>query len=280
MPSIADKRRSFRALHRTGCFVLPNPWDVGTARYLQHLGFQAIATTSSGAAFSMGLPDGAVPLDGMLAHIRSIVEASDLPVNADFQSGYAEEPEQVAANVRRCVETGVAGLSIEDLTGDPARPFYPLELATRRIAAARAAIDAAGGEVILTGRTEWKLTARSDLDEAISRLRGYADAGADCLFAPGLGAREEIAAAVEAVAPRPLNAIVSAASGLTVGDLAALGVRRISVGSSLARVAWGAFIRAARAIASEGSFDGFADAVPFPELNAFFRDDAKRRSSS
>jgi 2-methylisocitrate lyase-like PEP mutase family enzyme len=280
MPSIADKRRSFRALHRTGCFVLPNPWDVGTARYLQHLGFQAIATTSSGAAFSMGLPDGAVPLDGMLAHIRSIVEASDLPVNADFQSGYAEEPEQVAANVRRCVETGVAGLSIEDLTGDPARPFYPLELATRRIAAARAAIDAAGGEVILTGRTEWKLTARSDLDEAISRLRGYADAGADCLFAPGLGAREEIAAAVEAVAPRPLNAIVSAASGLTVGDLAALGVRRISVGSSLARVAWGAFIRAARAIASEGSFDAFADAVPFPELNAFLRDDAERRRSS
>ena len=182
--------------------------------------------------------------------------------------------------MRRCIETGVAGLSIEDLTGDPARPFYPLELATRRIAAARAAIDAAGGEVILTGRTEWKLTAQSDLDEAIRRLRAYADAGADCLFAPGLRSREEIAAAVEAVAPRPLNAIVSAASGLTVGDLAALGVRRISVGSSLARVAWGAFIRAARAIASEGSFDGFADAVPFPELNAFFRDDAKRRSSS
>ena len=280
MASIADKRRSFRALHRTGCFVLPNPWDVGTARYLQHLGFQAIATTSSGAAFSMGLPDGAVPRDVMLAHIRSIVEASDLPVNADFQSGHAHEPEQVAANVRRCIETGVAGLSIEDLTGDPARPFYPLELATRRIAAARAAIDAAGGEVILTGRTEWKLTAQSDLDEAIRRLRAYADAGADCLFAPGLRSREEIAAAVEAVAPRPLNAIVSAASGLTVGDLAALGVRRISVGSSLARVAWGAFIRAARTIASEGSFDGFADAVPFPELNAFFRDDAKRRRSS
>jgi 2-methylisocitrate lyase-like PEP mutase family enzyme len=280
MASIADKHRSFRALHRTGCFVLPNPWDVGTARYLQHLGFQAIATTSSGAAFSMGLTDGAVPRDVMLAHIRSIVEASDLPVNADFQSGYAHEPEQVAANVRRCIETGVAGLSIEDLTGDPARPFYPLELATRRIAAARAAIDAAGGEVILTGRTEWKLTAQSDLDEAIRRLRAYADAGADCLFAPGLRSREEIAAAVEAVAPRPLNAIVSAASGLTVGDLAALGVRRISVGSSLARVAWGAFIRAARAIASEGSFDGFADAVPFPELNAFFRDDAKRRRSS
>jgi 2-methylisocitrate lyase-like PEP mutase family enzyme len=280
MPTIADKRRSFRALHRSGCFVLPNPWDVGTARYLQHLGFQAVATTSSGAAFSMGLPDGAVLLDVMLVHIRSIVEASDLPVNADFQAGYADEPEQVAANVRRCIETGVAGLSIEDLTGDPARPFYPLDLATRRIAAARAAIDAAGGDVILTGRTEWKLTGQSDLDEAIRRLRAYTDAGADCLFAPGLRSREEISAAVEAVAPRPLNVIMSAASGLTVDDLAALGVRRISVGSSLARVAWGAFIRAARAIASEGSFDAFADAEPFPELNAFFRDDAKRRKSS
>jgi 2-methylisocitrate lyase-like PEP mutase family enzyme len=280
MPTIADKRRSFRALHRSGCFVLPNPWDVGTVRYLQHLGFQAVATTSSGAAFSMGLTDGAVPRDVMLAHIRSIVEASDLPVNADFQAGYADEPEQVAANVRRCIETGVAGLSIEDLTGDPARPFYPLDLATRRIAAARAAIDAAGGDVILTGRTEWKLTGQSDLDEAIRRLRAYTDAGADCLFAPGLRSREEISAAVEAVAPRPLNVIMSAASGLTVDDLAALGVRRISVGSSLARVAWGAFIRAARAIASEGSFDAFADAEPFPELNAFFRDDAKRRKSS
>jgi 2-methylisocitrate lyase-like PEP mutase family enzyme len=280
MPTIADKRRSFRALHRSGCFVLPNPWDVGTVRYLQHLGFQAVATTSSGAAFSMGLPDGAVLLDVMLVHIRSIVEASDLPVNADFQAGYADEPEQVAANVRRCIETGVAGLSIEDLTGDPARPFYPLDLATRRIAAARAAIDAAGGDVILTGRTEWKLTGQSDLDEAIRRLRAYTDAGADCLFAPGLRSREEISAAVEAVAPRPLNVIMSAASGLTVDDLAALGVRRISVGSSLARVAWGAFIRAARAIASEGSFDAFADAEPFPELNAFFRDDAKRRKSS
>jgi len=280
MPTIADKRRSFRALHRTGCFVLPNPWDVGTARYVQHLGFQAIATTSSGAAFSRGLPDGGVPIDVMLAHIRSIVEVSDLPVNADFQAGYADAPEQVAANVRRCIETGVAGLSIEDATGDPARPFYPLELATRRVAAARAAIDAAGSDVVLTGRAEWKLAGPADLEEAIRRLRAYADVGADCLFAPGLRSREEIAAAVEAVAPRPLNVIMSAASGLTVGDLAALGVRRISVGSSLARVAWGAFIRAASAIASEGRFDAFGDAVPFPELNAFFRDDAKRRTSA
>jgi 2-methylisocitrate lyase-like PEP mutase family enzyme len=281
MPTIADRRRTFHELHRTGCFVLPNPWDVGTARYLQHLGFRAIATTSSGAAFSLGLPDtdGAVSLDVMLAHIRSLVEASDLPVNADFQSGYAHEPDQVAANVRRCIETGVAGLSIEDSTGDPARPFYPLELAADRVAAARAAIDAAGGDVVLTGRAECKLTSRGDLDEALRRLRAYADAGADCLFAPGLAARDEIAAAVEAVAPKPVNVLVSRASGLTVGDLAALGARRISVGSSLARVAWGAFIRAARTIASEGRFDAFAEAVPFPELNEFFRDYLQRRRS-
>jgi len=281
MPTIADRRRAFRELHREGCFVLPNPWSVGTARYLQHLGFRAIATTSSGAAFSMGFPDNdrAVSLDAMLAHIRSLVEASDIPVNADFASGYAHEPEQVAANVRRCVETGVAGLSVEDLTGDPARPFYPLEVATRRVAAARSAIDAAGGDVILTGRAEWKLAGPGDLDEALRRLRAYADAGADCLYAPGLRSREEIAAAVAAVAPKPVNVLVSTASGITVGDLAALGVRRISVGSSLARVAWGAFIRAARTIASEGRFDAFADAVPFPELNAFFRDDLAQRTS-
>src|SRR5262249_39016953 len=265
--------------HRAGCFVLPNPWDVGTARYLQHLGFRAIATTSSGAAFSMGFPDNdrAVSLEMMLAHIGSLVEASDLPVNADFASGYADQPEQVAANVRRCIETGVAGLSIEDATGDPARPFYPLELAVRRIAAARSAIDAAGGDVILTGRAEWKLTGPGDLDEALRRLRAYADAGADCLYAPGLRTREEIAAAVDAIAPKPLNVLVSTAGGLTAGDLAALGARRISVGSSLARVAWGAFIRAARTIASEGRFDAFAEAVPFPELNRFFQDDLERR---
>ena len=277
MPTIADKRRAFRALHRSGCFVLPNPWDVGTARYLQHLGFQAIATTSSGAAFSIGQPDGAVPLDTMLAHIRTIVEASDLPVNADFQAGYADHAEQVGANVRRCVETGIAGLSIEDSTGDPGRPFYPRELAARRIAAARAALDAAGGDVILVGRAEWKIASHDDLDEVIARLRAYAEAGADCLYAPGLATREQITAAVAAVAPKPLNVLVSRAGGLTVAEIAALGVRRVSLGSALARTAWGAFIRAASTIASQGRFDGLADAAPFPELNAFFRDDAKRR---
>jgi 2-methylisocitrate lyase-like PEP mutase family enzyme len=279
MPTIADKRRAFLALHRSGCFVLPNPWDVGTARYLQHLGFQAIATTSSGAAFSIGLPDGAVRLDAMLDHIRTIVEASDLPVNADFQAGYADDAEQVGVNVRRCFETGVAGLSIEDATGDPARPFYPREVATRRIAAARAAIDAAGGDVILVGRAEWKITSHDDLDEVIGRLRAYADAGADCLYAPGLATREQITAAVAAVAPKPLNVLVSKAGGLTVAEIAALGVRRVSLGSALARTAWGAFIRAASTIAAQGRFDGLADAAPFPELNAFFQADAKRRPS-
>jgi 2-methylisocitrate lyase-like PEP mutase family enzyme len=280
MPTTTDKRRAFLALHRSGCFVLPNPWDVGTARYLQHLGFQAIATTSSGAAFSIGLPDGAVPLDTMLAHVRTLVEASDLPVNADFQAGYADDPEQVGANVRRCVETGVAGLSIEDATGDPARPFYPREVAARRIAAARAAIDAAGGDVILVGRAEWKIASHGDLDEVIGRLRAYADAGADCLYAPGLATHDQITAGVAAVAPKPLNVLVSKAGGLTVAEIAALGVRRVSLGSALARTAWGAFIRAASTIASQGRFDGLADAAPFPELNAFFQDDAKRRRPS
>jgi 2-methylisocitrate lyase-like PEP mutase family enzyme len=280
MPTVSDKRRAFRALHRSGCFVLPNPWDVGTARYVQHLGFQAIATTSSGAAFSMGLPDGAVPLDAMLAHIRTIVDASDLPVNADFQAGYADDPEQVGASVRRCIDAGVAGLSIEDSTADPARPFYPRELAVRRIAAARAAIDAAGADVILVGRAEWKIAGHGDLDEAIGRLRAYADAGADCLYAPGLATREQIAAAVAALAPKPLNVLVSRAGGLTVAEIAALGVRRVSVGSALARTAWGAFIRAASTIASQGRFDGLADAAPFPELNEFFRNDAKGRGSA
>ena len=186
-------------------------------------------------------------------HIRTIVEASDLPVNADFQAGYADDAEQVGANVRRCVETGVAGLSIEDATGDPARPFYPRELAARRIAVARAAIDAAGGDVILVGRAEWKITNRDDLDETIARLRAYADAGADCLYAPGLATREQITAAVAAVAPKPLNVLVSKAGGLTVAEIAALGVRRVSLGSALARTAWGAFIRAASTIACAGS---------------------------
>jgi 2-methylisocitrate lyase-like PEP mutase family enzyme len=280
-PTIAEKRRSYRELHETGCFVLPNPWDVGTARYLQHLGYKALASTSSGFAFSLGLPDAdwAVPLDLVLAHLRDLVEASDLPVNADFESGYAHPPDGVAENVRRCVETGVAGLSIEDATGDKGQPLYDFELAVARIRAARAAIDAAGGEVVLTGRCETFLVGQPNLDEAIRRLRAYAEAGADCLYAPGLRSREQIATVVAAVAPKPVNFLMAGPLGLTVGDVADLGVRRISVGSSLARAAWGGFIRAAREIAEEGSFDALGQGAPFNDLNGFFRDDLKRRRS-
>jgi 2-methylisocitrate lyase-like PEP mutase family enzyme len=277
--SISQARAAFRKLHEGGCFVIPNPWDVGTARYLRHCGFKALATTSSGAAFSMGLPDtdGAVTRDMALAHIRAIVEATELPVNADFESGYADEPESVAENVRLCVATGVAGLSIEDATGDKAKPLYDLDAAVARMRAARRAIDQSGADVMLVGRAECFLMGCPDLDETIARLRAYASAGADCLYAPGIRTAEQIAAVVKAVAPKPVNVLMSAATGLTVADLAGLGVRRISVGGALARVAWGAFMRAAKTIATEGRFDAFADAVPMAEINGFFRDDFKRR---
>jgi len=278
MPSTTEKRSAFRRLHEAGCFVIPNPWDVGTTRYLQHLGFKALATTSAGFAFSRGVPDAAVSRDQMLAHIAEIVAASDLPVNADFEGGYAHQPEGVAESVRLCVDTGVAGLSIEDSTGDKDKPLYDLELAVERIKAARAAIDQKGGDVLLTGRAECFLVGRPDLDETIRRLRAYAQAGADCLYAPGIRTREQIAAVVKAAAPKPVNLLMPGALGLTVADVAALGVRRISVGGTIARVAFGAFIRAAKEIAGEGRFDAFADAVPHPELNAFFRDDMTKRS--
>ncbi len=280
-PTIAEKRRAYRALHETGCFVLPNPWDVGTARYLQHLGFKALASTSSGFALTLGLPDAdwAVPVDLVLDHLRVLVEATDLPVNADFEGGYAHQPDRVAENVRRCVETGVAGLSIEDNTGDPAKPLYEFKLAVERIHASRAAIDAAGGDVVLTGRCESFLVGLPDLDETIRRLRAYAEAGADCLYAPGIRTREQISAVVAAVAPKPVNVLISAPIGFKVADLAALGVRRVSLGSALSRAAWGGFIRAARQLAEEGSFEALADAAPFAEVNGFFRDDLKRRSS-
>src|SRR5258708_25884455 len=278
--SISDARAAFRKLHEGGCFVIPNPWDVGTARYLRHCGFKALATTSSGAAFGMGLPDTdwAVARDTMLAHIRTIVEASELPVNADYESGYAHEPAQVAENVRLCVETGVAGLSIEDATGDKASPLYALDAAVARMRAARRAIDQSGADVMLVGRAECFLVGRPDLDETTARLDAYASAGADCLYAPGIRTAEQIAAVVKAVAPKPVNVLMSAATGLTVADLAGLGVRRISVGGALAPVACGAFMRAAREIATEGRFDAFADAVPMAEINGFFRDDFKERA--
>jgi 2-methylisocitrate lyase-like PEP mutase family enzyme len=282
MPSTAEKRAAYRLLHRSGCFVIPNPWDVGTARYLQHLGFAALATTSAGAAFSMGRPDTdrAVSCDMMLGHIREIAAASDLPVNADFGSGYAADPDAVGANVRLCIETGVAGLSIEDSTGDDAEPLHPLDRAVARMRAARAAIDQSRADVLLTGRAECFVVGRPDLDDAIRRLRAYSEAGADCLYAPGLRTGEQVAAVVRAVAPKPVNVLAGAALGLTRDDLAGLGVRRVSLGSALARSAWGAFAHAARAIAEAGRFDALSEAVPVAELNRFFRDDLARRSAS
>ena len=278
--SISQARAVFRRLHDSGCFVIPNPWDIGTSRYLRHCGFKALATTSSGAAFSMGLPDTdwAVTRDTMLAHIRTIVEATELPVNADYESGYAHEPAQVAENVRLCVETGVAGLSIEDATGDKGKPLYDLDMAVARIRAARQAIDASGADVMLVGRAECFLVGRPDLGETTTRLKAYAAAGADCLYAPGIRSAEQIAEIVKAVAPKPVNVLMSAAIGFTVADLAGLGVRRVSVGGALARVAWGAFMRASRQIASEGRFDAFADTVPMADINGFFRDDLKARA--
>ncbi|HEX8984768.1 MAG TPA: isocitrate lyase/phosphoenolpyruvate mutase family protein [Bryobacteraceae bacterium] len=273
-------RARFRELHESGCFAIPNPWDVGTARYLCHLGFQALATTSSGFAFSRGLPDAdwAVPRDMMLRHIAEIVSAVPVPVNADFESGYAHDPEGVAANVRLCVETGVAGLSIEDSTGDPRSPLYEFPAAVERIRAARAALDASGTGVLLTGRAECFLVGHADpLRESIRRLEAYAEAGADVLYAPGPARLDEIKTIVAAVSPKPVNILMSANTGLKMSDLAQAGVRRVSVGSSLARAAWTSFIRAAKEIAGEGSFGGFDGLVPYAELNAFFRGDSKQR---
>lgn len=265
----------FRDLHASGCFVMPNPWDVGTAMFLQSLGFKALATTSAGFAFSRGRPDEvtSVPRDVMLEHIREVVAATPLPVNADFQSGYAHEPEGVAENVKLCVATGIAGLSIEDATGDPAAPLYDVDRAVERIKAARAAIDASGIPVVLTARCEAYLVDHpAPARVSLERLIAYADAGADCLFAPGVRAPDEIATLVKAVSPRPVNVIVASPSPvLSVARLGDLGVRRISVGSSLARVALGAFMRAARSVATTGSFDALGDAVPFAELNTLFR---------
>lgn len=269
----------FRAMHESGCFVLPNPWDAGTAVYLHHLGFEALATTSAGVAFARGMPDAtpALPLDNMLAHIREVVEATTLPVNADFQSGYADEPEGVAANVTLCLATGIAGLSIEDNTGDGASPLYEATLAIERIRAAREAIDGSGIPIVLTGRCEAWLVGQPDpFRVALERLVAYAEAGADCLYAPGVSEPEEIAAIVKAVSPKPVNVLMHGPSKiLSVSRLADLGVRRVSVGSALARVAWGAFIRSAQSIAATGTFDSFGEAAPFAELNDIF----SRRSS-
>jgi len=273
MPSPTEKRRTFRNLHQSGCFVIPNPWDVGSARYLQHLGFKALATTSLGYAFSAGYADNAVPRDVMLAHIAELTRSCDLPLNADCEGGYADDPDGVAESVTLCVATGVAGLSIEDSTGDKANPLYPFDLALARIKAARAAIDKSGADVFLTARTEGFIRGRPDMDETIRRLRAFADAGADCLYAPGIRTREEIEKVVNAVAPKPVNVLVGWPSDLSVQDIAKLGARRISVGGALARAAWGGFIRAVRQLSDGGCFNGFADAAPAAELNALFRED-------
>jgi 2-methylisocitrate lyase-like PEP mutase family enzyme len=270
-PSVADKRRSFRRLHESGCFVLPNPWDLGSARYLQQLGFQALGSTSAGFAWTQAAADGAVGLKGVLAHLQALVAATDLPVNADFQNGFASEPAGVAENVRAAVATGIAGLSIEDATGDAAQPLYPLPSAIERVRAARGAIDASGGEVLLVGRAECFLVGRPDLEETITRLRAYADAGADCLYAPGLRTSDQIAQVVKAVAPTPVNVLWSTASELAVDQFAALGVRRVSLGGALARVAWGAFARTARTIAEQGCLSGLAQALTTPELDRLFK---------
>lgn len=262
-------RARFRTLHESGCFVLPNPWDVGSAQVLVQLGFPALASTSAGFAWSIGHRDNAVTLDDVLVHLRTLVGAVPVPVNADFEGGFAVDPEGVAANVARAVHTGVAGLSIEDSTGDASEPLFPMSLAVERIAAARAAIDAVDPSTMLVGRCELFLTGRSDLDETIRRLQAYAAAGADCLYAPGVKTRDEIAAIVQAVAPKPVNVVVNTPF-TTVEELAALGVRRVSVGGALARTAWAGFMRAAKQLAEEGRFDALAQAASGKELNGFF----------
>jgi len=270
MPTVSELRATFRRLHESGCFVMPNPWDVGSTLYLQSLGFKALATTSAGFAWARGLADGRVSREMALAHIADISAAAAVPVNADFEGGFADVPEGVAESVRLCAATGVAGLSIEDYTGDRSKPLYDIDLATARIKAARQAIDKADGDVLLTGRAEGFIRGRPDLEETVARLKAYAGAGADCLYAPGIVSREQIAAVVKAVAPKPVNVLMGSPSELTVKDLTELGVRRISVGGALARVAWGGLMRMAREIAEQGTFEGFAQGAPSAELNKLF----------
>jgi 2-methylisocitrate lyase-like PEP mutase family enzyme len=282
--ALTARRKAFRALHDRGCFVIPNPWDAGSARYLQHLGFPALATTSAGFAFSQGLPDSGddsvVGRDRVLAHIASITAAVDLPVSADFMSGYGLEPEDVADSVAQCVATGVAGLSIEDATGNPASPLYDLPLAVERVRAARAAIERSGDDVLLVARAECYHVGHPDpFRESVRRLQAYAAAGADVLFAPGPQNAAEIKALVEAVAPKPLNLLVVRDIGLGVEEIAALGVRRISVGGALALAGWTGFISAALALKARGSFAGLANLVPYPEMNGLFAANLRGRQN-
>ncbi len=264
------RRAAFRKLHESGCFLIPNPWDAGSARALERLGFKALATTSSGFAWSRAHADNTMDVEAVLAHCREIVEATGLPVNADFEDGHARDIDGLRKNVHRCIETGVAGVSIEDATGDASQPLYDFDEALARMRAARAAIDASGEDVMLIGRAECFLTGHADpLNESIRRLRAYVEAGADCLYAPGAGKPEQIRAIVDAVAPKPVNVLVGRAAPYTLEDLAQLGVRRVSVGGALAGSAWGGFLRAARGLA-DGRFDGFADNASHGELNGLF----------
>ena len=259
----------FRRLHEAGCFVLPNPWDIGSARVLVGLGFKAVATTSAGLAWSLGRRDNEISVELSLSHLRAIAAAVEVPVNADFEDGFARDPLGVAANVWAAVETGIAGVSIEDSTGDGATPLYDFTLAVERIKAARKAIDDSGTGVLLTGRSEGFISGRPDLAETIKRLLAYAEAGADCLYAPGVRAMSDISAIVSAVAPTPVNVLVST-DFTTVAQLAEAGVRRISVGGALARAAWTGFLSAAREIATAGTFTTFARNIPVPETNKLF----------
>lgn len=268
-PTLAERRASFRRLHASGCFVIPNPWDVGSAKWLAQAGFKALASTSSGYAFSRGKADGDVGVDEVLAHLRELVEATPLPVNADFEDGHARDLDGLADNVRRCVETGVAGLSIEDATGDAAHPLYDFDEAVARMRTARQAIDATGEDVMLIGRAENFLVGQPDLDDAIRRLVAYAEAGADGLYAPGLSTREQIKAVVEAVSPKPVNVLLGPASALSLAEMAELGVRRVSIGGALALAAWSGFVQAAGPLA-EGRFDGFANTVSHADMGKLF----------
>jgi methylisocitrate lyase len=271
MSKVDSRVQAFRQLHESGSFIIPNPWDVGSARLLEQLGFWALATTSAGFAWSLGRSDNSVTIDELLDHLRAVTAAVKIPVSADFERGFATDPEEVAANVTRATETGIAGLSIEDTAHDVDEPLVELDLAVDRIRAARRAIDESGTGIVLTARTEGFLVGRPDIDETIRRLTAFADAGADCLFAPGLRGLPDIQAVVRAVAPKPVNVLMPCGAA-TFSELVELGVRRISVGSGLARTAWSAFLDSARDIVDNGSFDSLERARPFGEMNARFAD--------
>jgi 2-methylisocitrate lyase-like PEP mutase family enzyme len=265
-----DRIAAFHQLHTAGCFVMPNPWDVGSACALEQLGFRALATTSAGAAWTVGRADNAMNLEQALDHLRTIAGAVTVPVNADFQDGFAADPDQVAANVTLAAETGIAGLSIEDASGDLADPLYEFDLAVERVRAARQAIDESGTKVLLTGRSEGFVCGRPDIEETIRRLEAYGEAGADCLYAPRIESVEHITAIITAVAPKPVNLLINAPF-ISVAEAAQLGVRRISVGGTLARVAWGGFLDAAKELAEDGTVSRFVD---LPNVDAIFAADA------